>query len=1342
LSARHGALHLSEPLARHGARLPFDFLLNSLALTYGARAICVILSGTGSDGSLGLRAIRAAGGLVIAQDPAEAGFEGMPRSAMATGAVDLVLNAEQIAAALLAHERRIEALPGPSDLSNIITLLREKTAHDFRLYKPGTLERRIARRMTMAGISGDDAAGYLALLQADEDERDKLAEDLLINVTSFFRDPKIFETLAETIIPEIVGNATADRPIRVWVAGCSTGEETYSLTMLFRERMSLVKCAARLQVFASDVDPQAVLQAREGLYPPTIAEVVAPSRLARFFTREEAGYRVSAELRAAVVFTAQDLLADPPFSKLDMISCRNLLIYMQPQAQSRIISIFNFALRQDGILLLGSAETVGAADTGFLVVSKADRLYRKVASLRPGELRFPLGEGEPGRLAGRLAAGRPVSRQAALAEFCRRLMMERFAPAAVLVNTKLDCLYYSGPAENYLRIAPGFPTHELLAILQPSLRIRTKSAITQALASNTRTTVSGGRTIRGDIGMPFIVDVQPVMNEAERLLLICFIDQPARPSEAAAGAHELTRVGELERELEATRGELKEAIRSLEVAGEEQNAINEEALSVNEEYQSTNEELLTSKEELQSLNEELTALNGQLQETLERQRTTANDLQNVLFSTDVATLFLDLKLNIRFFTPATKSLFTVIPSDVGRPLTDLHSIAADDTLTSDAAAVMRDGTPREREVETQTGVWFSRRILPYRTHEGGIAGVVMTFTDITGRKRADRALAVATMEAERANVAKSRFLAAASHDLRQPLQTLTLLKGLLAKQIDGEPAQKLLTMLDDTIGAMSGMLNTLLDINQIDAGIVKAEMEVFPINELLRRLRDEFGYHADARGLELRVVACGLLVRSDRHLLEQMLRNLLSNALKYTRQGRVLIGCRRRGEMVSIEVWDSGIGIADHELKAIFEEYHQVDNVARERGRGLGLGLSIVQRLGGLLGHRVRVRSRAGKGSVFSIEVAAGVRPAAAELPAAPRPVVPRARSGEILIVEDDPDIRELLAMFLREEGFHTAAAADGPGALALVASGFRPHLVLADYNLPDGMNGLQVSAALRDKLLWQIPVIILTGDISTDTLHHIARENCTQLNKPMTLSDLTAAIVALLPAAAAMPDRRARAAPAVTLGGPVIYVVDDDPQICQSIAGVLRGDGRSVETFASGEAFFERFEPARGGCLLIDAYMPGMSGLELLRRLALEGHLLPSIMITGHSDVKTAVQAMKAGAADFIEKPIGNEELLASVKRALERSVDSAKLMAWRADAAGQLAALTPRQRQIMELVLAGQVSKNIAADLGISQRTVENHRAAIMAKTGAKSLPALARLALAAAGDEADRLGAKLGG
>ncbi len=762
--------------------------------------------------------------MVLAQDPDEAGFDGMPRSAIETGAVDQVAPAAKLPEAILAFfgsTRRSETRTDQAEdwLAPIVDLLRVKTEHDFRLYKPGTLRRRIERRMALADCDGTT---YLQMLHDDPKELDLLAKDLLINVTCFFRDPKVFDFLAEKVLPGLILAHPADQPLRIWIAGCSTGEETYSVAMLFREAMDASGKAIKLQVLASDIDGDAVAQAREGVYPPSIEAEVSPERLARFFFKEERGYRVAADLRENVVFTVQDLLADPPFSRLDFVSCRNLLIYLGQEAQAKVIDIFHFALREGGILLLGGAETVGETHGRFAAVSKTERIFRHMARGRPGDFGF-LGA-DSVRATTRQAQG-SSSRRKSLADLCQRLLLESFAPAAVLINRNHECLYSTGPTDLYLSVAPGQPTHDLVAMARKGLGLRLRSAIQRAFEDKTPTSVSVSR-LDHEERPPCRISVRPVVSDGEELALVCFTEEarPQRKIGHAVAPDDVSQVAELERELEATRSELQGALRDLDIAGEEHKAINEEALSVNEEFQSANEELLTSKEELQSLNEELTALNNQLQETLDRQRTTSDDLQNVLYSTDVATIFLDDKLDIRFFTPATRALFKVIATDIGRPLADLAARGADEALLSDARMVLAKHLPVEREIETPDNHWFMRRILPYRTQADGVEGVVITFVDTTERKSVSDALEAAKLRAEVADKAKSRFLAAASHDLRQPLQTLALLQGLLDRSVSGDKERKYVARIGETLTAMTGMLNALLDINQIEAGAVRAEM--------------------------------------------------------------------------------------------------------------------------------------------------------------------------------------------------------------------------------------------------------------------------------------------------------------------------------------------------------------------------------------------------------------------------------------------------------------------------------------------------------------------------------------
>ncbi|PQA87152.1 chemotaxis protein CheB [Hyphococcus luteus] len=1348
ISVEGHALRLSQTPDRHGARLPFDFLLRSMAETLGLRAACVILSGTGADGSLGLKAIRESGGLVIAQKPEEASHDGMPRSAIATGAVDLVLPVSEIPDALDQFERRMtfarkkkNLTPSTQDsewLPEIIALLRTRTGHDFTLYKSGTLQRRIDRRMALAMIDGDDMACYLEKLRNDQDEIELLAKDLLINVTSFFRGPDVFAYLEKNIVPDLVAGHDVERPLRLWIAGCSTGEESYSLAMLFQEQISAIKRNVRLQVFASDLDADAVARAREGLYPETIEADVSPERLKRFFDKEGRQYRVKPELRAAVVFTEHDVLSDPPFSGIDFVSCRNLLIYLRPEAQAKVISIFRFALRADGVLLLGGAELVGAGEAGFEIVSKPQRLYRRVGHHRPSEFAELMAENV--RAPSRIVRTPARAQASAFAEFCERLVMENYAPAAVLINRKQECLFTLGSTDPFMQLAPGLATRDLIASSREFVRAKLRSALQKAWQADAKVVVKGRRASRDKDGMAYRIEASPTVFDGEKLMLVCFVEEPAQEERRGAAPTPgggATQVAELERELDETRTELESAIRSLEVAEQEHQAINEEALSVNEEYQSTNEELETSKEELQSLNEELTALNSQLQEALELQRTASDDLQNVLYSSDVATIFLDTDLRIRLFTPAAKGMFHIITSDIGRSLSDLNPLAADPSLLSDASQVLQSHEPLGRDINVRDGAWYSRRIMPYRTQGGDVEGVVITFIDITERRRIADALAAANEKAQRATEAKSRFLAAASHDLRQPLQTLVFLHGLLAKSVEGKRKQDLVVRMGDTVDAMSGMLNALLDLNQIEANALQVETRGFSINNLLVRLRDQFTYQAQSQGIDLRFVESSLVVESDPRLLEQMVRNLLSNAIKYTTQGKVLVGCRRKQGRLRIEVWDTGAGIPEDQLPAVFEEYHQLDNVERERSRGFGLGLSIVQRLGDLLGHQVDVRSQAGKGSVFSIGVgiAHNAPPFSHEIetrgPVTPS-IKPAHQAEAVLVVEDNHEVRELLQIALTEEGYPVAAAEDGAGAMELVSSGkIKPDIIVADFSLPNGMNGAEVAESVREILHSDVPVIILTGDISIEIFRSLALPNCARLNKPVNLNELTQAMRQLLtrPPKAAEKTLEPSAAGHAVAKETTIFVIDDDSHIRDEVADALGGHIWGVKTYSTCEAFLAEYHPGSQSCLLVDCRLPGMDGFQLLRVMRDRKLHLPVIMITGYGDVPTAVRAMKAGAIDFIEKPIAVEGLVAAVERALEASQDINAADARQENAEKRIASLTPRQRQVMDLVLAGQPSKNIAADLGISQRTVENHRAAVMKSTGARSLPELARLVVTAA-------------
>ena len=1225
MTVTSGVLQLSPLIHRKGPALPIDFLLESLARETQLRVVAVLLSGNGADGSQGVRDIHHAGGYVIVQDPLEAGYDSMPAAAIATGCVDAILPVAAMGAAIIDRRNRLP-LPLPTVVAGewITPVLErlKKGGHDFSGYKLGTMQRRIELRARMAGSASDSTAvvlaAYVARLANDEQELQALANDLLINVTSFFRDADVFDTLVKKIIPDMVRRHDGDRPIRVWCAGCSSGEEAWSLAMLLLEEIARSRPELKLQLFATDLDADAIAAARQGVYPVSIDRDVSRERLARFFIADDAGWRVSPRLQACVVLAVHDLLSDPAFSRIDMISCRNLLIYLQPAAQARAVGLFHFALQPGGLLLLGKAEAViesGGGPPAFTLVSRSAHLYRHSGSRKPLSL-IPVEPGQIWSVDGRATR----------------------APSWAMSN-------------------------------MPSARLQ---ALETELAS-----------IRADLAR---ADSDPEHSDAEQL------------------------------------------------------AIHADTLSRNQDFQDANEELITSQEELQSLNEELVALNGQLQETIDRQRTMADDLENILNSTNVATIFLDTENHIRFFTPATRVLFNMLPGDIGRPFTDLAPLALDAFLIADITAVQAGKQPPEREVVTASGVCFSRKVLPYRAHDNQAEGVIITYTDVTIRKLAESVMQEARKTAEAANLAKSRFLAAASHDLRQPLQSLVLLQELLARKVTEPESGKLLARQEQTLESMTAMLDGLLDINRIEADAVEIAPGSFALDALLAETVQGLALQAVAGNLKLRHVRTSCHVVSDRRLLAGMLRNLVANALKYTVKGGVLIGARRRGQTVRIEVWDSGIGIPADKLDSIFEPYHQLGPATVDRGRGLGLGmglglglgLSIVRGLGNMMGHTVAVRSRdgdgPGRGSVFSITVPlaqpieatgdAGA-PTRAALP--PQVSQQPAQRARILIIDDEAGVRELLAQLLHDSGHDVVSARDDSEALAALAN-HTPDLIITDFRLASGRDGLELAQALRAALLQShgrnVPVIMLTGDISIEALARFAAHDIVRLSKPVRAPELVAAIAAAL-------DKTPPSELATT---GLVHVIDDDAEVLKELGALLADFSFAVRLHASAEAFRAAWTGDIDCCLLVDACLPGESGIDLLRSLKAASTLPPSVVITGMGDIGMAVAAMQAGALDFIEKPAHGQAIIDSIRRAFGSAADAGTADADRAAAAARLAPLTPRQRQVMAMVLDGAPSKNIAADLNLSQRTVEHHRAEIMHRTGCRSLPELARLVMIA--------------
>jgi len=769
----------SAEAERHGQ---IDAFLRTLAEDQGERAVGVLLSGSGADGTIGLRAIRNHGGLTVAQSPETAEYDNMPRSAIDAGLADYVLPPEEIPAKLLDHaqgvaEGRVRAVApsaaappaggseAPSDeqlaaaLDRISETLQRSTGHDFSHYKRGTVLRRLRRRLQLRRPASLDE--YLDLLGKDAQEANLLAKDLLIGVTHFFRDPEAFEHLGLHVLPHIIAANGADEGLRIWVPGCASGEEAYSLGILLHELLAQGRPAPRVQIFATDIDVEAIAEARQARYPADIAEHVSPGRLARFFTRDGSTYQVAKEVRGMCVFSEHSLIRDPPFLGLHLISCRNLLIYLDAELQKKLVPVFHYALKPGGYLFLGPSESLAEHPELFEIVDKRFRIFRPIESAIRPVIEFPLS----GRTARRAApplphptAAPPTQEQLVNAAF-ERLMLQEYAPASAVVNERGDVLCVAGLTGAYLQPPAGVLTTNILDIAHASLRVELRTALHAAVRS-------GQKVVRDDVpievnGTPrrLRLTLRPMAGAKQNGLFAVILQElasgvetqtPEGAEPSVLGADNASVIEQLESELSSTRADLRGTIEELESSNEELKSSNEELLSTNEEMQSANEELQSSQEELQSVNEELSTVNAELGRKVEELGRANSDLQNLFSSSDVITLFLDRELRLARFTPAATTFFRLIEADAGRPLADLAPRFADPDFATEASEVLRTLRTVERQVETvDRRGWYLLRILPYRTIENVVAGVVITLADITRIKHAEadlRRLATALID--------------------------------------------------------------------------------------------------------------------------------------------------------------------------------------------------------------------------------------------------------------------------------------------------------------------------------------------------------------------------------------------------------------------------------------------------------------------------------------------------------------------------------------------------------------------------------------------------------------------
>jgi two-component system CheB/CheR fusion protein len=743
LTIHDGTLEIAAPVEPRGQRTPIDNFFSSLAHDRGQNAVCIILSGTGSDGTRGLKAIKEYGGMAMAQTLESARYDAILRSAIGTGLVDHILPVEQMPAKLIEYAAHLASINGASgtrreqlgsEWGKIHRLLKRRAGHDFSQYKEGTIARRLERRMRALQI--ETVAQYIDVLESQPAEADQLFKDLLIGVTQFFRDPEAFDTLAREVVPKLFEDKGSDGQVRACVVGCASGEEAYSLAILLCEYAATIANAPKIQIFATDIDERGLETARKGRYPESIAEHVSPERLERFFVKQDSSYQIKREVREHCIFSNHSFIKDPPFSRLDLISCRNVMIYVSAELQQRMVLLFHYALRRGGYLFLGPSENVATHADLFRPVDKRRRIFQRKESLPRPIVQFPLADiaQAPPRGAGKLPED-----ERSLAKQLERIILQRFRPACVTVKENGESVYFSGPVSRYLEQQAGSPDTNVLNMARQELRGPLRSVLRQAAASHAK--AESGVSLEGG---PVHITVEPLPEFRDAaLFMVTFEDtasgQPA-PVQAFAPTAEET-IRNLDEELRAAR-------EHSQTAREELETTNEELQSANEEYQSTNEELETSKEELQSFNEELETVNAELNRKVAELDNANSDLQNLLNSTQIATIFLDLELHIKNFTPAAGLVFRLIAGDIGRPITDLAAHFTEGDFEENIRTVLRTLETRERQLSAPQGQTYQMRILPYRTVNNVIEGVVITFLDVTKIREAERRAVAAQDYAE------------------------------------------------------------------------------------------------------------------------------------------------------------------------------------------------------------------------------------------------------------------------------------------------------------------------------------------------------------------------------------------------------------------------------------------------------------------------------------------------------------------------------------------------------------------------------------------------------------------
>ncbi len=995
-----GRLQLAARAKSPLAPRPVDVFFRSLADGRGSDAVGVVLSGNGSDGASGVEAIKSVGGITFAQDPASARFDGMPAAAMATGCVDFVLRPTDNGRRLADIGRHPLAVPAdgtvpPADatlLATVFHLLRRRSGIDFAEYKPGTIRRRLLRRMVLQGI--DSLPEYVARLQGDPEELNTLHADLLIGVTRFFRDASAFAALTRTALPAMMKDRPTGTPIRVWVPGCATGEEAYSVAICLLEYLDGRADAAPVQIFATDVSESAIAVARKGVYSARIVDDVSPERLARYFVHLERGYQISQIVRDRCVFARQNVTSDPPFSQLDLVSCRNVLIYLQAAVHARVFAIFQYALRPGGLLILGTSESAGAARGLFAPIDRKHQIYTRSRRLtRPLRLDFAA---SPTRDQGVLtrASAIPVPHGPLDVLGPADQILAAFASAAVVVDDAFRSLQFRGQIAPYLDPPSGAATLDITRMVRSALRTPLRGALRRAKTSAATVRIRGLR-LGGDDDAPRQIGIRVIPFQsgptAPQHFVVTFEEDgnraPATPFARAAGGRrsrgakpsmESRTVAELRIELDATRHELRAVTDELQTFMEESQAATEEAQSSNEELQSSNEELETAKEELQSGNEELMTLNDELRARIEELGRLNDDLSNVTTAIQVPLVIVGPDLLIRRFTAGAERLMRLAPTDIGRPIGDIKSYTDVPDLEDAITRVLRTLVPEVREVQDNAGRWYELTIRPYLTAARRIDGVVLVYHDVDMRLHHSRELDAARNAAELANQTKASFLTTMSHELRTPLNAIGGYAALLAEGVHGPVTTDQARDLDRIRIAgrhLLGLINDILNYAKLQAVQVRIASEDIVLEELLADAAAMTEPQARAKGIAFTYAGGdrSLVARGDREKVLQIVLNLLGNAIKFTGpSGQVALAYQAVDGEARVCVRDTGRGIRPDELGRIFEPFVQVGQRLQGGDAGVGLGLAISRELARAMRGELIAESTLGEGSAFTLTLPRG----------------------------------------------------------------------------------------------------------------------------------------------------------------------------------------------------------------------------------------------------------------------------------------------------------------------------------------------------------------------------------